>query len=43
MMRRNHSNKKEVIVYDYVDHQVPMLAKMAEKRRKGYGKIGYEF
>ncbi len=40
-LHRNHANKKEVVVYDYVDCQVPMLAKMAEKRMKGYAKIGY--
>ncbi len=40
-LHRNHANKKEVVVYDYVDCQVPMLAKMAEKRLKGYAKIGY--
>ena len=40
-LHRNHANKKEVVVYDYVDCQVSMLAKMAEKRMKGYAKIGY--
>lgn len=41
-LHRNHAHKKEVLVYDYVDRQVPMLAKMAEKRMKGYAKIGYQ-
>ncbi len=41
-LHRNHAHKKEVVVYDYVDRQVPMLAKMAEKRMKGYAKIGYQ-
>ena len=41
-LHRDHANKKEVIVYDYVDGQVPMLAKMAEKRMKGYLRIGYQ-
>lgn len=40
-LHRNHAHKKEVVIYDYVDNQVPMLAKMAEKRMKGYAKIGY--
>lgn len=40
-LHRIHANKKEVIIYDYVDNQVTMLAKMAEKRLKGYSKIGY--
>jgi len=34
--------KKEVLVYDYVDCEVPVLARMFEKRRRGYKAIGYE-
>jgi len=34
--------KKEVLVYDYVDLKVPVLARMFEKRRRGYKSIGYE-
>ena len=34
-------NKRFVQVYDYVDHGVPMLAKMYERRLKGYSAIGY--
>jgi hypothetical protein len=30
-----------VLVYDYVDQNVPVLAKMAAKRRKAYQSIGY--
>lgn len=41
-LHRSHAGKKEVVVYDYVDNQVPMLAKMANKRTKGYNVIGYE-
>jgi hypothetical protein len=37
-----HSGKKIVRVFDYVDAQVPMLARMYEKRIKGYRAIGYE-
>lgn len=40
-LHRDHTSKKEVIIYDYVDNQVPMLAKMSEKRMKGYARIGY--
>lgn len=40
-LHRLHHAKKEVQIYDYVDHAVPMLAKMAEKRMKGYQKLGY--
>jgi hypothetical protein len=32
----------EVQVYDYVDSSVPMLAKMHEKRMKGFKAMGYE-
>lgn len=41
-LHRTHDMKKEVIIYDYVDFEVPMLAKMHEKRLKGYKAIGYE-
>ena len=41
-LHRLYHAKKEVIVYDYVDEAVPMLAKMADKRRKGYEKLGYK-
>lgn len=40
-LHRAHQDKKEVIVYDYVDNNVAMLAKMAEKRMKGYTNLGY--
>jgi hypothetical protein len=30
-----------VQVYDYADHYVPMLARMYERRLKGYSTIGY--
>jgi hypothetical protein len=33
---------KEVLIYDYADLGVPMLAKMYERRRAGYKAIGYE-
>jgi hypothetical protein len=32
----------EVQVYDYVDSSVPMLAKMHDKRMKGFKTMGYE-
>lgn len=40
-LHRAHDNKQEVRVYDYVDTRVPMLARMYEKRVKGYKAIGY--
>jgi superfamily II DNA or RNA helicase len=41
-LHRMHDGKKVVEVYDYVDAEVPMLARMFEKRLKGYRVIGYE-
>jgi len=40
-LHRNYERKKEVIIYDYVDDQVPVLAGMFGKRKKGYKAIGY--
>jgi superfamily II DNA or RNA helicase len=40
-LHRLHHNKKEVRVYDYVDAQVPMLARMFKKRLAGYEALGY--
>jgi superfamily II DNA or RNA helicase len=41
-LHRNYDRKIEVIIYDYVDDQVPVLAGMFGKRKKGYKAIGYE-
>ena len=35
------SGKAEVRIYDYVDRDVPTLARMFEKRLRGYRAIGY--
>ena len=40
-LHRQHGGKTEVIVVDYVDEAVPMLARMAAKRRTGYRALGY--
>jgi hypothetical protein len=32
----------EVIIYDYADTRVPVLARTAAKRRVGYQAIGYK-
>jgi superfamily II DNA or RNA helicase len=40
-LHRLHDNKRVVQVYDYVDNAVPMLARMYERRLKGYSAIGY--
>lgn len=40
-LHRLHAGKNEVCIYDYADLNVPMLAKMHEKRLRGYWAIGY--
>ena len=40
-LHRLHDNKRVVQVYDYIDNGVPMLARMYERRLRGYGAIGY--
>jgi superfamily II DNA or RNA helicase len=41
-LHRLNATKKEVIIYDYVDFEVPVLTKMHSRRRSGYKAIGYE-
>ena len=41
-LHRQHYMKREVLIYDYVDWEVPVLARMYKKRRRGYKTIGYE-
>jgi hypothetical protein len=31
----------DVVIYDYVDENEPLLAKMASKREVGYRSLGY--
>jgi superfamily II DNA or RNA helicase len=40
-LHRLHDNKREVIVYDYVDGCVPVLSAMYYKRVRGYEAVGY--
>ena len=40
-LHRLHDNKREVIVYDYVDDAEPVLSKMYSKRVCGYEAVGY--
>jgi superfamily II DNA or RNA helicase len=40
-LHRLHDNKHEVIVYDYVDDCIPVLAAMYSKRVRGYQAVGY--
>jgi superfamily II DNA or RNA helicase len=41
-LHRIHESKKEVVIYDYVDSNVRILAKMYDRRVKVYRSIGYE-
>ncbi len=40
-LHREHQGKHEVLVYDYTDSAVPVLARMAAKRWAGYRALGY--
>ena len=40
-LHRLHTGKREVQVYDYADLNVPMLARMFERRCTGYEAVGY--
>ena len=40
-LHRLHDGKKVVEVYDYVDSSIPMLARMFDKRLRGYNALGY--
>ena len=40
-LHRQHDDKLDVLVIDYVDAAVPVLARMAAKRRTGYRSLGY--
>ena len=40
-LHRLHDGKRVVQVYDYIDQHVAMLARMYERRLKGYDAIGY--
>ncbi|MCZ2149042.1 MAG: DEAD/DEAH box helicase family protein [Bryobacterales bacterium] len=40
-LHRLHESKREVRVYDYADLDVPMLARMFDRRCRGYEAVGY--
>jgi very-short-patch-repair endonuclease len=40
-LHRLHGAKREVQVYDYADLDVPMLARMFDRRCRGYEAVGY--
>lgn len=41
-LHRKNKDKKEIIVYDYVDNNFNQTRSMFEKRKKTYEKLGYE-
>ena len=41
-LHRLYDSKREVRVYDYADLNVPMLARMFDRRGRGYEAIGYK-
>ena len=40
-LHRLYDGKREVRVYDYADLNVPMLARMFDRRCRGYEAVGY--
>ncbi len=42
-LHRLHADKREVQVYDYADLDVPLLARMFDRRCAGYEAVGYTF
>ena len=40
-LHRVHAGKSDVVIYDYVDDGVPVLARMHQKRLAGYRAMGY--
>lgn len=40
-LHREHASKKDVRIYDYVEHEHPQLARMWDKRLRGYRAMGY--
>lgn len=41
-LHREHADKTDVRIYDYVEMDQPQLSRMWEKRRRGYRAMGYE-
>jgi superfamily II DNA or RNA helicase len=41
-LHRLHDSKKEVVIYDYLDVNIPIAVRMYERRVGGYSAIGYE-
>jgi len=41
-LHRGHSEKQDVRIYDYVEHDQPQLSRMWNKRQRGYRAMGYQ-
>jgi superfamily II DNA or RNA helicase len=41
-LHREHADKQDVRIYDYVEHDQPQLARMWDKRQRGYRAMGYQ-
>lgn len=41
-LHRAHPGKQDVLVYDHVDAEVPVLRRMFNKRLRAYRTLGYE-
>lgn len=41
-LHREHSEKKDVRIYDYIERDQPKLARMWDKRERGYRAMGYK-
>lgn len=41
-LHREHAEKQDVRIYDYVEHDQPQLARMWAKRQRGYRAMGYQ-
>jgi superfamily II DNA or RNA helicase len=41
-LHREHASKRDVRIYDYVEHDNLKLARMWDKRQRGYKAMGYQ-
>lgn len=41
-LHHSHPGKRDVLIYDYVDTEVPVLRRMFAKRLRTYRTLGYE-
>lgn len=41
-LHREHADKQDVRIYDYVENNQPQLARMWDNRQRGYRAMGYQ-